>query len=519
MSDVVDNPVIPGFHPDPSICRVGEDYWLATSSFEWFPGVPIHHSRDLVHWRQVGNALDRPAQLPLAGVGHSGGIWAPTLRWHGGRFYLITTVVGGGGNVLVTATDPAGPWSEPRWIDPDGYDPSLFFDDDGACYLTKAGNDGEGRHGIVQCRFDPERGERLEPYRMMWGGSGGFGVEGPHLYRIGGWYYLLCAEGATHIGHLVSIARARSPMGPFIACARNPILTHRNDLGRTILATGHGDLVEAQDGTWWMACLGIRSHGSLCFAQHLLGRETFLVGVSWPDAPSPTAEDRGWPLIGGGQGVAERVASSLGNHPWPAVPTRDDFDAPALAPSWVFLRNPVPGSWSLSDRPGSLRLRGTTPSLETDGSPALVARRQCHRDCRVRMRLECQLGAMGDEAGLTIYLNGGHHQDLGIARRADGWWLQLRRRADDLELVTAEERIEPGPVLLEAWCNPWAIGYSVATASDASPAWRRVAKATTRTLTTEFGGGFTGLMLGAYALGGAIADVDWFEYGPSERMP
>jgi xylan 1,4-beta-xylosidase len=514
MSASASNPVIPGFHPDPSWCRVDEDYWLVTSSFEWFPGVPIFHSRDLVHWRLVGNVLDRPKQLPLAGIGHSGGIWAPTLRWHQGRFYLITTVVGGGGNLLVTATDPAGPWSDPLWIDANGYDPSLFFDDNGSCFYTKAGSDVDGNHGIVQCRIEVATGRLLEPFRRIWTGSGGFGVEGPHLYHIGEWYFLLCAEGATHVGHMVTIARSRSPFGPFVSHANNPILSHRNDLGRTILATGHGDMLQAHDGSWWMVCLGIRSHGSLCMAMHLLGRETCLTPVTWTDDQ--------WPLVNGGQGVPETVTSPLADRPWDESATRDDFDHPVLAPYWTFLRNPQPSAYSLSERPGHLRLRGMTPSLETTLSPAMVVRRQEHRDCRIRVKFSCILTAIGDEVGLTVFLNGAHHQDFGVVLRADGRYLQLRRRADDLDLVSAEMPIDDGTVLLEAWCNPWAIGYFMAPSdrdSQREPTWQRLAKASTKTLTTEFGGGFTGLMLGVYALGSALVDIDWIDYGPCERMP
>ena len=510
MSGPVPNPIIGGFHPDPSICRVGADFYIANSSFEWFPGVPIHHSRDLVHWRLVGNALDRASQLPLAGIGHSGGIWAPTLRWHAGRFYLITTHVGGRGNLLVSATDPAGPWSEPIWIDAQGYDPSLFFDDDGTCYLTKAGSD-QGGHGIVQYRIDPDSGEHRSPARLVWAGSGGFGVEGPHLLRHGAWYYLLCAEGATHVGHMVTIARSAAADGPYTSCPRNPILTHRDQLVRTILATGHGDLVQAQDSSWWMVCLGIRSHGSLCMAQHVLGRETFLAPVTW--------EADGWPLVNAGAGVAEEVASTLPDHSWPAPAPRDDFDADRLEPCWVFLRNPAPGCWSLAERPGHLCLHGTTPSLETALSPSMMVRRQEHRDCRFRVRLSVQLPAPGDEAGLTVFLNGGHHQDFGLVRHASGIVLQLRRRADDIEQTAAVLPVTGTRIDLEAWCNPWAIGYFYADPTATPAPWTRLAKASTKTLTTEFGGGFTGLMLGVYALGSASAAFDWIDYSPCERMP
>lgn len=503
----VANPIVPGFHPDPSICRVGEDYYLATSSFEWFPGVPIFHSRDLMHWRQIGHALTRPSQLPLAGVGHSGGIWAPTLRWHDGVFHLVTTVVGGGGNVLVSARDPAGEWSEPRWFDADGYDPSLHIEPDGTAWLTKAGSDAAGAHGIVQYRIDLRSGARLDPPRLIWGGSGGFGVEGPHLYRIGDWWYLLAAEGATHLGHTATIARSRDPWGPFVGCPRNPVLTARDRLLAPILGTGHGDLVEAHDGTWWLVCLGIRSHGSLCHAQHVLGRETCLAPVRW--------DEDGWPVVGEGAGVPAQVATALTPHPWPAPVHRDHFDDARLGLPWNFLRNPAPGSWSLTERPGWLRLRGGTPSLETSASPALVARRQEHRDCRAATRIDCSPVADGDEAGLTVYMNGRHHYDLGIVRRDGARRVRLRRVAADLDVIATEVAVADGPLTLSLWANPWAIGFSIAE-GDGEP--RQIAKASTAFLTTEFAGGFTGLYLGVYALGDAVADVDWFDYGPCERM-
>src|SRR4030042_2877344 len=221
------NPIISGFYPDPSICRVGEDYYLFTSSFEYFPGVPIFHSKDLVHWRQIGYCLTRKSQLPLNNVRASGGIYAPTLRYHDGTFYMVTTNVDGGGNFYVTAKNPAGPWSEPVWLDHSGMDPSLFFDDDGKVYYTR--HEGAGDGYVAQRILNIETGKLEGPLRKIWGGTGGVWVESPHLYKINGKYYLTAAEGGTSYGHTQVIARSDSPWGPFESCPYNPILTHRNN--------------------------------------------------------------------------------------------------------------------------------------------------------------------------------------------------------------------------------------------------------------------------------------------------
>ena len=227
----IGNPIIPGFYPDPSICRVGRDYYLVTSSFEYFPGVPIFHSRDLVHWRQIGHCLTRPSQLPLHEAKASKGIYAPTLRHHAGRFYMVTTNTSHGGNFWVTAEDPAGEWSEPVWLDQPGIDPSLLFDD-GKVYLTSSGN--------AQCQIDPATGKRLGDLRRTWAGTGGGFLEAPHLYKIRGRYYLVTAEGGTGRGHMVTIARADNPWGPFENCPHNPILSNR---GSTVIPCRPPDMV------------------------------------------------------------------------------------------------------------------------------------------------------------------------------------------------------------------------------------------------------------------------------------
>ncbi|NCC50507.1 MAG: glycoside hydrolase family 43 protein, partial [Spartobacteria bacterium] len=250
------NPVLPGFHPDPSVCRVGGDYYLVTSSFEYFPGVPIYHSRDLVHWRALGHCLTRPSQLPLQRAPSSAGIYAPTIRHHDGVFYMVTTNVSGGGNFFVTARDPAGPWSDPVWLDQPGIDPSLLFDDGRVYLLTSIG----GADGYIgQSELDIATGVRKTKVINIWRGTGGQYPEAPHMYKIHGRYYLMIAEGGTDWGHMETIAVSDDPWGPFVPCPHNPILTHRSTC-RPIQCTGHADLIEAQDGSWWLFFLGTRPH-------------------------------------------------------------------------------------------------------------------------------------------------------------------------------------------------------------------------------------------------------------------
>jgi xylan 1,4-beta-xylosidase len=281
-------PLLAGFHPDPTICRVGDDYYLATSSFEYFPGVPLFHSRNLTEWSQIGHILDRPSQLAVEpGIdGASKGIYAPTLRHHDGRFYLVTTNMNEirRGHLIVHATDPAGPWSDPVYTSGAiGIDPDLAWDDDGTCHLTWCD---VVRHSISQAVVDPLSGEVLSEPRELWTGSGLANTEGPHLYRRGDWWYLLVAEGGTHTGHAVSVARSRSISGPFEGHPRNPVFSHRSTAD-PVQATGHADLVELADGSWAAVYLGIRPRGT--FPRfHVTGRETFLAGVRWHE---------GWPAF------------------------------------------------------------------------------------------------------------------------------------------------------------------------------------------------------------------------------
>ncbi len=504
------NPIIRGFHPDPSLCRVGDDYYLVTSTFEYFPGVPVFHSRDLVNWRIIGHCLTRDSQLPLEKAGSSKGIFAPTIRCHKGLFYMVTTNVTGGGHFLVTAIDPAGDWSEPVWIKGvPGIDPSLFFDADDKVYFTcTAGNPKEGQ-GIAMCELDPVTGRVLTQPRMIWNGTGGGWPEAPHLYRINGRYYLLIAEGGTGLGHMITIARSDTPWGPFESCPRNPILTHRHRNGlHPIQATGHGDLVQAQDGSWWLVFLGIRPKGGFP-AYHNLGRETFLAPVQW-------TED-GWPVVGrNGMADLEMRAPDLPPCPVAQEPERDDFDAPELQFLWNHRRNPHCENYSLTERRGSLRLRGSAVTLSDVDAPTFVGRRQQHWKFHARTMVEFTPGGANEEAGLTALMNERHHYDLAIGWRDGRRCVFLRRRIGSLQATEGcRELPATGPVILGVRGDEERYTFYHATVDGAEEIVIGLGEA--RYLSTETAGGFTGVYLGLYATGNgtdcrAPAFFDWFEY-------
>ena len=416
---LIHNPIIPGYHPDPSICRVGEDYYIVNSSFQYFPGVPVYHSKDLVNWELIGNVLDRESQVPLERANSFGGIFATTIRYHEGLYYMITTNVTKGGNFFVTAKDPAGPWSEPVYLKQGGIDPSFLFED-GKCYMVSNPN------YIQLCEIDPVTGKQLTDSKMIWKGTGGRYPEGPHIYKKDGWYYLLISEGGTEMGHGLTIARSRNIWGPYESNPMNPILTQFREAAQSnqIQGTGHGDFVQAPDGSWWVVFLGFRRFGG---DFHHLGRETFIAPLTWV---------AGWPVINDGAPINALMsvpASWTAKAPVKKI-WREEFDS-SLDPKWVYIQNPEMSRYYM--KKGRLNLVGTSP-LEENDHPTFVGVRQESPGivAETKVRLETSSG----EAGLVAYQN----PDGFVALAVEGGHATLRLKLKSVNTVLGSVPIKRG---------------------------------------------------------------------------
>lgn len=399
------NPIIPGYNPDPSICRVGSDYYIVNSTFEFFPGVPIYHSKNLVNWELINYCLTRREQLELEGCRNSGGIYAPTLRFHDGTFFMITTNVTDKGNFIVYTDDIRGNWSNPIWIDQSGIDPSLFWDDDGICYYCSTGNI-NGIRGIVAFEINPMNGEILSEKKIISTGCGGQCAEGPHIYKKDGLYYLMIAEGGTEYAHRETIQRSSSIWGPYTECPHNPIISHKEYKKSEIQATGHADLTEDEHGNWWMVFLGIRrfSHALL----HNLGRETFLAPVKW--------DENGWPVVGNNGTIELTMNVEL---PAPANPVNHslciDFHDKSLSKHLFYTRNPQPENYVYHAMDGTLTLYGTNITINEPGaSPTIMSLKQPQFCTSLTTRIDLDT-TVASRCGIAAYYNNDYHYDAYIS--------------------------------------------------------------------------------------------------------
>jgi xylan 1,4-beta-xylosidase len=504
------NPILAGYYPDPTICQVGEDYYLVNSSFAHYPGLPIFHSTDLVNWTQLGHAIDRPDQLPYDGLGLTRALFAPGISYHDGLFYIVCTMIDKGGNFLITAEDPAGPWSDPVWLDFDGIDPSLFFDEStGRAWMVNNGNPPDnkplysGHRAIWVQEWDIAAQKLFGPRKIIINGGVDLAaqpvwIEGPHIYKRDDWYYLNCAEGGTSDYHSQVIFRSRAPDGPYVPFTDHPTLTQRDldpDRDHPVTCTGHADFVIGPDGNWWSVFLGCTPYED---GHYNTGRQTFLLPITWKD---------GWPLIlppgqevpyvvrgPNGVGLDEDVATPLtGNFTW-----TDDFSADKLDMPWLFLRAPQTVWWSTGD---GLAIEPRSDSLREKHNPSFIGRRLQHNRFVVSTDLELP-AAMQVETGLVAYHNETRHYVLGVQRAEAGYRVFVeaqRGGVENAQFTTAHLAAEPGDTVtlrLTGHDTDYVFDYS----TDAGATWTQVGGIfDARNLSVSTSYDFIGVLVGVMA--------------------
>jgi len=489
------NPVIPGFYSDPSVCRVGEDYYLITSTFEYFPGVPVFHSKDLVNWNQIGHCIHRKDQLP-SGIN----IFAATIRYHDGVFYMITTNLSGNfGNFYVTATNPAGPWSDPIWLkNVPGIDPDLFWDDDGKSYVISS--------PFILFEIDLETGELLTEGLKVWNSTGGRYAEAPHIYKKDGFYYLMGAEGGTEEAHSETIARSHNIWGPYTDNPANPILAHANAAGQgnPIQGVGHADMIQAHDGSWWIVFHGYRTVA--WGAHHTLGRETCLAPVTWAK--------NAWPVVNGnGTATVDMTCPTLPLKPFPAKAGKVDFNTGNLGFEWNYVQLPENNDYALDANQGVLRLKGSALKIGDKGSPTFVGRRLQDMFFSATTQIEFDPKNENEEAGM-ILLNEDTHFDLMINNRKGERFLLVKLQFGSTVYKSEEIELLPGPVNLKIRGEKSTFTFSY---SQGNAEYSDIETVDSRFLSSETVGGFTGVYVGFYATGNGTpstetATFDWFEY-------
>lgn len=551
-SPTFQNPILRGFYPDPSICRVEDRYYLVTSSFYYFPGLPVFESRDLVHWRQICNAISRPEQLDYRGCDISEGLWAPTIRYYNGKFYIVNTLDVNGRtdryNFIITADDPAGPWSDAIVIQgADGIDPSLYFDEEGGIWFCSNHIPKNvlypSHKQIILRRLHPKTFQFVGPEHVIFDGvtDHSLFMEGPHIYRKDGWFFLITAEGGTQTNHCVRAYRSLELTGSYEPCPRNPIVSNRGMRminGTGISVTGHGDLVRTQNGEWYMALLGIRPYEKRIedyeryqpriwirppdrnkSAQFNLGRETFLAPIAW--------DEDGWPLVDNENGLVN-ARERRPFLPWhrDAYQSRvDHFEADTLRLCWCMQRPPIEPFYSLTSRPGALRLYLRPALAEEKASSAALLRRQQHNDFHAAASMEFSPAVPGEEAGLLLTQN----------ERFS--FLLVKERKDDQDMICCYQIINGDRSLLAEAPAPAGRVYLFIEGAEGAYSFYYGANeqqmlplslnADGSYLSTLVADGFVGVLMGMYAANGRAeesrrnparyADFNWFSYEAIEE--
>lgn len=514
------NPILSGFYPDPSICRVGEDYYLVTSSFVYFPGLPIFHSKDLVHWEQIGHAIHSIEQLDYKNCETSLGLWAPTIRYNNDIYYIINTFISEGrearrDNFIVTAANPSGPWSQPIFIEgADGIDPTIFFDEDGSVWYV--GNrmcdplEYEGHHAIYLTELDSITLQIKGPRVDIWNGnqSRSKWIEAPHIYKRGEWYYLMVAEGGTFTNHSVMMARSKTIQGNYEICPRNPIVTHRHlSLMSEISVVGHADIVETQKGEWWMVLLGVRPYEG---KHYNLGRETFMIPIIW--------EEDGWLRVDNASGLVnkEERLPNLSPVTYPKQNPNDQFESDHLALIWNSIHQPNKVFYSLKERRGYLRLYLQPEVIQEICSPAFIGRRQQHKYFQATTAMEFKPNTQQEEAGLVLLSDDRFNYVYVIRMKGEARYLQLYKTELGQRVLIKELQIDTTTRLyLTIQGNETTYAFYFGYEEHVYTLFAENIEASL--LSSTVNEGFTGTYIGMYGSTNKTdsmnhADFDWFNY-------
>lgn len=524
------NPILAGFYPDPSICKVGDDYYVVNSSFAYFPGLPIFHSKDLVNWKQIGHAMDRVEQLDLKGAGVSRGLFAPTIRYHNGTYYIICTLIDKGGNFVITAKDPKEPWSNPVWLPQvNGIDPSLFFDDNNKAYILfnsiPPNNISlhDGHRTIRMFEFDAANLKVTGEEKLLVNGGTDMAkkpvwIEGPHIFKKDGWYYLICAEGGTGYNHSEVVFKSKSVEGPYISYEKNPILTQRYlnpERKNPVTTTGHADFVETPNGKWYAVFLGCRPYeGDL----YNTGRETFMAPVEWKD---------GWPVINPGYEEIQyrypvpipQKTRHVNNNFSGNLYFKDEFKNNVLNPRFIFLRDPENNLYSLSAKKGYLTLPLKPQTVSGKENPAFIGFRQQNLKGYASVSIIFNAVSENEKAGLLIFQNETHHYFLCKSAENNESVVQLYKsviKTGESPELMASQKLNSNKELqlkIEAKGDKYAFYYA-----EKKNNWILLKdNVDGKFLSTKVAGGFVGSLYALYGTSAGkqsntVARFNWFEY-------
>jgi xylan 1,4-beta-xylosidase len=535
------NPILAGFYPDPSICRVGSDYYLVNSTFSYFPGIPIFHSKDLARWELVGYVMDRVEQMNLDGLGASRGIFAPAIRHNKGVFYVTCTLVDKGGNFIVTSKTPEGPWSNPAWLpEIDGIDPSMFFDDNGKAYIiyNSIPPDNkplyDGHRTLRMYEFDIQNLKVIGGEKILINGGVDIAkkpvwIEGPHIFQKDGYYYLIAAEGGTAEQHSEVVFRSKKVGGPYEPFMQNPILTQRHlnpERKNPITSAGHADFVQTEAGDWWAVFLGCRPYEG---EYYNTGRETFLAPVTWVNE---------WPIINYGRNELQY------HYLFPIQPSvettgfqyngnmkiSDDFSNEVLDKNWMFLRTPKEKWYNLKQRPGFLSMRLRQETCAGTGNPSFLGHRQQNIFGSASIAMVFSPDAENEKAGLLIFQNENHFYFLCKSLQGSESAVQLYKSADgkrsdnSMEMIASralktDQRDKELHLRIEAKGNNYSFSFGFTTDQ-----WSLLKDSVdAKYLSTKVAGGFIGCFYALYAtsLGkpsNSEAHFNWFKYNGDDEI-